>query len=1290
MKTIFVSSTYEDLKNERAAAIELLDRSFHAVAMEKFFPADHQSKAVCLVRLQKCDACVLIIGERYGSIDPIDQVSITEIEYSTAKALGIPVFPVIKVGAVNGEWRSSETDPERLRKHQSFKSRADGEKYRKTFQTPDQIRVEIFGAIYEYERDHGELGVRIPPFADSENYFKPLTNPANLFNHCWRLIGRGDYLAALSKFRNSRKRIVLLYGRGTIGKSKILFEFAKRTKHRQSHWKVLFLRDGVSLTEDGIRQIPVRPTIIVVDDAHRRADLKLLLAAAQQYPNRIKLALSSRSQGIPSIKTVLSEMGFDPSEIQELGEVKDLTKDQLRQLARQSLGPSREAFVEALRLATGDSPLVLLVAGKLLATDQLDPRLLEQHGKFQDTVLTRFEDTVVGNIGTFVDPERAKKTLALIAALSPIYPHQDSFQSAAADILGIDKPTVINLIATLEQCGVLLRRGNSLRIVPDVLSDHLLRKACLTESGQPTGYADLIYEKSIAFGIDGVLRNLAELDWRVAQARRGPNLLNRIWSQIERQFRNGSNSERCMLLESIHKIAYYQPERSLPLVEFALRSPARKKDRKTIASYYRPEQVLHQLPKIIQVIGHNLDYLPRCCELLWQLGRDDKRPTNQFTDHPMRVLTELAGYQFRKPLRVNEIVLTSAEAFVKTTDAYNYAHSPFDIIDALLAREVLDFQSEGIQFSIRSLGVNFQATKTLRQRAIKILEQFAHSTSPNTVFRAVKSLLDAIRSPHGMAGRRLTHRDIRQWTSESLQILEIIRKVANSTKDPIIFVEVSKSLRWYQRYSSNKQIRTTVTRILNTSPNTLQSRLTKAIWFHFSDWYDEFEGKKDRNYEKLRLQTENAVKEIAVEFLQRYPNPLRGFRRLTQTIENIGRVGINPDASYFISILSATNPAYAAALCRVIISRPNSAVAIYLSSLLNPLRNNNLDYARQIVKRGIARKHRTICLALAHFLSNFPPDDLQLPEIKAIESLLKHRDTSVKNAALWSLKNFKAHPKRAIKLITTINLARNPELANAAYGIFDDEHGSSFSNLNRQQLAALVKKVEAVPEIKPGGSIDRFLGHASKTIPGAVLTLVFNRLGKRRTGDNKYTPMPYLGFHHCLKGLSSNSLFQSLIDRILNFAYRAKHIQLFWLPVLFQNISEDHGEKPLEALKTWTNSTDPKKLHAVSLLLRNAPTRLLFEQKTYVIDLLNKAHARGDECYRTVSSNLFCCGVQGERSGSPGEPKPQDELLRNGAREVMQALQMGSPPYRFYASLDRYAEENIKDDLIRFEEDFAE
>ena len=53
---VFISSTYEDLKNERKEAIAVIDRIGQAIAMEKFFASNHQSKDVCLRKLQECDA----------------------------------------------------------------------------------------------------------------------------------------------------------------------------------------------------------------------------------------------------------------------------------------------------------------------------------------------------------------------------------------------------------------------------------------------------------------------------------------------------------------------------------------------------------------------------------------------------------------------------------------------------------------------------------------------------------------------------------------------------------------------------------------------------------------------------------------------------------------------------------------------------------------------------------------------------------------------------------------------------------------------------------------------------------------------------------------------------------------------------------------------------------------------------------------------------------------------------------------------------------------------------------
>ena len=93
---IFISSTSKDLKDERREAITTVDRIGQAIAMEKFFASNHQPKDVCLKYLQDCDAVVLILGFKYGSVDKTKEISLTEIEYNTAKTLGLPVFLFLK------------------------------------------------------------------------------------------------------------------------------------------------------------------------------------------------------------------------------------------------------------------------------------------------------------------------------------------------------------------------------------------------------------------------------------------------------------------------------------------------------------------------------------------------------------------------------------------------------------------------------------------------------------------------------------------------------------------------------------------------------------------------------------------------------------------------------------------------------------------------------------------------------------------------------------------------------------------------------------------------------------------------------------------------------------------------------------------------------------------------------------------------------------------------------------------------------------------------------------------
>jgi hypothetical protein len=468
---IFIGSTCEDLKNERKEAIAVVDRMLgsQAVAMEKFFASNHQSKDVCLKRLQECDAVVLILGFKYGSIDTVEGISFTEIEYNTAKILGLPVF-VFQKSQSDGTWQSEETDTDRSNKLLAFKTRLDAEKYRVTFATPQELAKEILGAIWQYERENGVIGTRLPAFASYEDFFGPFLDNSKLFNHVYPLVGRNVFLERLDAFVESDKKIAMLYGRGGIGKSKILFEFGREFGRKHNGWKLKFLREGIELSDDAIRQLPAQKCIVIVDDAHRREDLSTLFTIAQQCPDRVKIILSGRPQGLDYIRATLTEGRFDPREVENIPEIKELGRSDLEELGGRILGKDHKQFLEPLIQVAKDSPLAVVIGGRLVAEDAIDPRMLERHSEFHRAVFDRFQDVLIGQVSDKLGAELCRDILSLVSALSPIRPQTEAFLEQASKFLNIERVKLIDAISILESSRVFLRRGHSLRITPDVLS----------------------------------------------------------------------------------------------------------------------------------------------------------------------------------------------------------------------------------------------------------------------------------------------------------------------------------------------------------------------------------------------------------------------------------------------------------------------------------------------------------------------------------------------------------------------------------------------------------------------------------------------------------------------------------------------------------------------------------------------------------------------------------------------------------------------------------------------------
>ena len=93
---VFVSSTYTDLREERQAAVEAILTAGHIPAGMELFAAGNETQMNVIKRwIDESDVYMLILGGRYGSIEPISGKSYIQLEYEYAVEKGKPLFAVV-------------------------------------------------------------------------------------------------------------------------------------------------------------------------------------------------------------------------------------------------------------------------------------------------------------------------------------------------------------------------------------------------------------------------------------------------------------------------------------------------------------------------------------------------------------------------------------------------------------------------------------------------------------------------------------------------------------------------------------------------------------------------------------------------------------------------------------------------------------------------------------------------------------------------------------------------------------------------------------------------------------------------------------------------------------------------------------------------------------------------------------------------------------------------------------------------------------------------------------------
>lgn len=154
---VFVSSTFTDLKEERKAIIEgLLNAKYIPAGMEMFSASnDEQFKYIKKI-IDTCDYYVLIVGARYGSINPSTGKSFTEQEYDYAVEKGIPVLAFLHDDPYN--LPVEKRDDENRELLENFRNKASDGRMCKMWHTSSELISSVIISLVEEVANNPQMG----------------------------------------------------------------------------------------------------------------------------------------------------------------------------------------------------------------------------------------------------------------------------------------------------------------------------------------------------------------------------------------------------------------------------------------------------------------------------------------------------------------------------------------------------------------------------------------------------------------------------------------------------------------------------------------------------------------------------------------------------------------------------------------------------------------------------------------------------------------------------------------------------------------------------------------------------------------------------------------------------------------------------------------------------------------------------------------------------------------------------------------------------------------------------
>ncbi|CAE6958600.1 Helix-turn-helix protein [Ectopseudomonas oleovorans] len=1090
------------------------------------------------------------------------------------------------------------------------------------------------------------LGIDEPgPIQSPEDFFKPFLVSDRFFNHSWALVGRDEEVVQIIDCaQNESVVLTCLAGAPGSGKSRVLREVTQRLAQNTP----LLVR-FVSPTEevkahhlDRLRDSRGAVTLLVVDDAHEREDLGILLRYAAVPENCTRLLLSLRPYGKEALRLQAADVSLSGPSVR-FADMRPQTREQAQALAESVLAECKAPPAAAVEIAnaTYTTPLVTVLAAQLVARDGVSLALLGNAEEFRTYVLKSLQDVITVTLVTGQDVPRLKAILRVIALLQPVIPDDPDLLNILLKAEAIEQPDASRLMRLLGEAGVLFKRGLRSRLAPDLLADEIIRSNYLNADGTANERVTHVFDLAGASHLKNLFVNLGRLDWRLREGKTDDSVLltslapRLSWGE---RYRNPH-------VEAAEAVAYYQPRFAL---DFA---------RRLIAEGHGDNS---SVCNMVRYAAHTYDHIQEACQLLWTAGRNDARALNQQPSHGIRILKELAEFEVNKPIEYVRQVVSFALSLLERPTSLNSAYTPFSILEGPLCTEMESASLTRTTWTITRYQLPLEKVQSVRSEVTGALLKYLRQGPPRRAFLAAQTMALALRGPmHGDTSEHV-------WKREHVRLLRELKGLLSEVQvSPVVLVRLAQSVAWHAFYGES-EASGEAQAILALLSRDLRTRLMRAL---IDGWGTET-WKLSEALEREEHVMDRQL--LTTDLIKAFPEPSHLFDELHASLEEIATVAHDGYGSSFLLVNHLLTSVQG--LATELLLRNNEGRAGRLDQHVGAALSAVVEAGDSgLVNDYVARSEggTKVLAQLAEAYMRFEPTRPYTPqEVELFKRIFGSKDPTVLMFASNLARQVATRsPALAVELIC---LADFEISARATHDMFmwlsGDKAISEVDVTNKRN--ELLRKLVVLKELDDYW-VRAFLAAAMKKDPVSVVALIKARLEEAKRRNNRsYEP---LSKEHDGGGLglmaveAGPRLLSELLDWVLNEPVDTLSARLAGEAI--SGLCGNYDEPLLDLLLTWMSSGSQAHAALVARVLRESQSTLIYEHPKFIRDILNAAELIGEEAVADIRSSIAVATRSGVRRGVPGEPFPEDVQLEQHCEQMLASLSRAEPAFDLYDEL---------------------